>query len=69
MNEERVYLIDLKVGLEFKGEDLPCEETLLTPIKTFMKNHIKGYKNTTRIIAMDTKMFEGEYAEADTEET
>lgn len=69
MSEERTYFIDLKVAFEFEGDDLPCEETLLTPIKSFAKNHIKGYKNTTRIVVMNSKICEAGYGDPETEET
>jgi hypothetical protein len=68
MSEERIYFIDLKVGFEFEGVDLPCEETLLTPIKAFIKNHIKTYKKTTRIVIVDSKIYEAGYGEPDEEE-
>jgi hypothetical protein len=63
MSEPRTYYIDLKVGLEFIGEDIPCEETLLSPIKKYVKDHIKVYKNTTRIVVMDSKIAEAGYDE------
>jgi len=69
MNEERDYFIDLKVGLEFKGCEIPCEEILIAPIKAFIKNHIKCYKNTTRIIDMETKIYEAGREEPDIEGT
>jgi hypothetical protein len=67
MSAIRLYFIDLKVGLEFEGDDLPCEEVLLTPIKKFIKAHIKVYKKTTRIVIMNSKLCEVGYEE--TEET
>ncbi len=65
MSGDKSYHIELTVGFEFQGDELPDEETLITPIKVFAKNHIKHYKKTTRIVTMDTKISEELYEEAD----
>ncbi len=59
------YHISLKLGLEFFGEDIPCEKTILDPIKEFIKNHIKAYKKTTRIVILKSGICEAEYGEVD----
>jgi hypothetical protein len=61
MSEERLYYVDVRVGLEFRGEEIPCEETLITPIKKHIKDHLKAYKKTTRIVILDSKIRENGY--------
>jgi hypothetical protein len=63
MSEERVYYIDLRLGMEYTGEDIPCEDTILTPIKQFIKQHMKAYKKTCRLTVMNTRITEVEYDE------
>jgi hypothetical protein len=68
MSEERAYYIELKVGLEFKGEDIPDEETLITPVKKYAKDHLKAYKKTTRIVVLDSTICESGYETVKEEE-
>jgi hypothetical protein len=69
MSEDRTYHIDLKLGLEFVGEDIPDEEILITPVKAFIKNHIKTYKKTTRIVVIDSRIREAGYEEIEEDES
>jgi hypothetical protein len=64
MSGNRLYYVELRVGLEFQGDEIPDEETLIAPIKEYAKNHIKHYKKTTRIVLIDSNISETEYDEA-----
>ncbi len=65
MSDTKTYFIGLRFELEYEGEEMPCEETFLTPIKRFVKGHIKGYKKTTRIVTVDSKIQEVENEDKD----
>ena len=62
------YHISLKVGLVFEGHDIPCEKTILEPIKEFIKTHIKAYKKTTRIVIIKSGICEAGYDEDEDDE-
>jgi hypothetical protein len=61
MSEEKTYYIDLQIGIEFTGDDIPCEETILIPIKRYIKDHIKAYKKTCKIVIINSKICQAEY--------
>jgi hypothetical protein len=62
--KERTYSIDLDIQIEYIGEELPSEEVLLTPIKNAIRNHLKTYKNTCRLVFMKSTLSEDGYGEA-----
>lgn len=61
MNEDRTYYIYLKIGIEFTGDEIPDEESIIMPVKNFIKKHMRAYKNTCRIVVMDSKIAEAGY--------
>ncbi len=61
MSENRIYNIDLNIALLFEGEEIPCEETLILPIKAYIKKHVKAYKKTTRVVVLETNIYESGY--------
>lgn len=58
MTDTREYFVGLKIEMAFNGQDIPDEEILLAPIKKFVKDHVKGYKKTTRVTSVDSTVRE-----------
>lgn len=57
-NKERAYYLDLRVCVEFTGENMPDEDILLAPVKTFIKKHMKTYQKTSRLLQLKTNLYE-----------
>ncbi len=59
--EKRTYYLDLSLSVEFTGDEMPEEEVLLTPIKAYIKKQMKAYKNTSRMVALKTNIYESDF--------
>lgn len=58
MSEEKDnFMIDLRVTIEYSGEEIPDEEYFILPIKQFIKKSLKAYKKTARIVAIKTGIY------------
>lgn len=62
MSEERTFFIDLDLSIEYEGDDFPDEESIIMPVKNFIKKHMKAYQKTCKLVVMDTRMYEAGYS-------
>lgn len=67
-NEDGTFIIDLKITMEWKGESLPDDDTIIAPIKRFVKKTIKAYEKKVRLVNVKTNIYEIEYEEEAFEE-
>lgn len=53
-----VYYIDLDMTIEYIGDELPSEDAIIAPIKSFINKTIKTYKKKAKLVNLKTNIYE-----------
>ncbi len=63
IDESGAFIINLEMAIEWKGDEIPDEDTIIAPIKRFVKKTIKAYAKKAKLVNIKTNVYEVGYEE------
>lgn len=57
-DEPEGFMMDVAFTIQWRGDEMPDEETILAPMKRFIKTTVKAYSKVAKIVNMKTNIYE-----------